>query len=97
MNLYFLSFRQEKENPGYFRKKEKLLEKWDEVRDSLIRTIIECFGMPQDYYCIICHGNPAIIRCNDCGTEQFFCNCCVEELHKSRNLFHFMGLWDVYA
>eukprot|EP00794_Sanderia_malayensis_P012458 gene12458-13746_t len=43
---------QEKESSGYFRKKEKLLEKWDEVRDSLIRTTIESLGDEKE--CDVC-------------------------------------------
>lgn len=84
------------ENSQYFVRKEKLLEKWDEIRDQLVTTQIETHSMPVDQICIVCSGNPSEIRCNDCGTEQFFCSSCAVELHQGRNLFHTMEYWKVY-
>ncbi|XP_028519375.1 uncharacterized protein LOC110253726 isoform X2 [Exaiptasia diaphana] len=67
---------------------------WKRVRDSIFNAFIDESHLPRDATCIECNKEAATIRCQDCGTRQFFCEQCAENLHSKRNHFHILEVWQ---
>ena len=74
----------------YFTRKEKQLEKWDEIRSSLVAAILNAHEL-----CTICGESEATIRCKSCGYQQFYCYLCAVNIHKYRNCLHCLEEWKV--
>ena len=89
---YFLSAPKQSE---YFARKEKLLEKWDEIRDKLVYCRIEQSCITENQPCTNCNEEIAEIRCLDCGYQSYFCQECAVLIHSTRNFFHCPEKWKV--
>ena len=64
----------------YERPKEKLADHWGELRANLIRIKISTHGYPPNgANCICCGLSNALIHCNDCGPNVFYCSECANK------------------
>ena len=80
----------------YERRKEKLADHWGELRASLIRIKISTHGYPPiGASCICCGLSNAMIRCNDCGPNVFYCSECAISNHTNVNVMHRLFTWKV--
>ena len=80
----------------YERRKEKLGDHWGELRASLIRIKISTHGYPPiGANCICCGLSNAMIRCNDCGPNVFYCSECAISNHTNVNVMHRLFTWKV--
>ncbi len=80
---------------AYFKRKEKLLEKWDEARPKLVKASVEKSCLPNEIRCNNCEWEYAVIRCRDCSFTSYYCKECAEILHSKKILFHSMEVWEV--
>lgn len=79
----------------YESRKLKAIQKWAELRQTLIDAAIEEQSIATNTMCSVCSSNDAEVRCTFCGPRQYFCRGCGIEEHKERNYFHVMELWQV--
>ncbi|KAK3731075.1 hypothetical protein QZH41_007964 [Actinostola sp. cb2023] len=81
----------------YFRKTNKYVN-WQNVSGKLFSAFVEGSAMPDGAICIVCaerHEHKlATVRCSECGPCQLFCSDCAAELHRYRNQFHVLDLWQ---
>ena len=79
----------------FTRRKLKAVEAWEELRRSTLRAAVESMCLP-DVLCYNCNGNPAEVRCVQCGPTAFFCQHCTISLHTTVRLSHTPEIWKVY-
>ena len=70
---------------------------WEKLRTRLQRASLEECYMESEQTCVVCHTQPAEIRCPYCGPRQYFCQTCAYSLHEERNQFHVMEKWMVHT
>lgn len=69
---------------------------WEQLRSKLLCVSVECSEMPLEQVCLFC-DEEATIRCQDCGSQVFYCEHCWCNCHKKTNLFHVPEKWEVCA
>jgi len=73
-------------------RKERLSQKWAELRSNIYRTMISRQALPDEAKCYVC-GGPAAIRCRQCGPFTLCSDCCTTLHNDKQN--HFPELWKV--
>ena len=59
------------------RRKEVLHSNWETNRPELFANIVCCQAPPApNQLCSICQVSPAVLRCIECGMQQFLCTSC---------------------
>ena len=76
------------------RRKEKLAEKWNTLRTSAYKKMIEMYALPPSNKCAICNSEDANVRCQQCG-PLFMCQSCCFDIHSKLHYHHFPELWQV--
>lgn len=71
----------------------KVDEKWEEVNSRVYHTIVEGFSFGS-FSCISC-GNPAKVRCIQCGPLARYCPDCGVKRHSMINFHHCPEHWQV--
>lgn len=80
---------------AHCKRKQNSAKNWESIRSSLLNVIIESECIPLGRTCFVCNVAPAIFRCISCGIGQYFCENCVESLHKNVCVFHVVEQWKV--
>lgn len=80
---------------AYYKRKEKQLEKWDNVRSLMVKCFVEACCLPEEKLCVLCEEQFATIRCLECGYGQYYCHGCASLIHRDRSIFHFLEEWKV--
>ena len=76
------------------RRKEKLAEKWNALRDTTCKKMIQAYALPPGQKCAMCDDEDGNVRCQQCG-PLFMCqNCCVE-IHSKLHYHHLPESWQV--
>ncbi len=75
------------------RRKEKLAEKWKELRRNATKVIVEGFALPEAICCRCC--TKAYVRCVQCGPCVYYCGECGVSAHQTCLYHHFPEVWKV--
>lgn len=78
------------------RRKEKLAEKWNVLRSTAHRKMIQMYALSPDKKCDICTCEDANVRCQQCG-PLLMCQSCCFNIHNKLHYHHFPELWQVYT
>ena len=79
----------------YHQRRTREFNRWEEVRERLLQARIQEESFCQKILtCVICQ-QPAVCRCVECGTRQFFCMNCGAQQHHKRNYFHVLEVYEV--
>ncbi|KXJ21046.1 uncharacterized protein LOC110232517 [Exaiptasia diaphana] len=78
---------------NYEKRQITLNKKWTDIRKTVLKSFVKDCHMPVGQECVVCGSEPAVLKCEDCGSRQFYCLICGHSLHKSRNQFHVLELW----
>ena len=78
----------------YKKRKTIMAEKWNSIRSSATKVLIEGFGFP---VCVCCNncGESANVKCVQCGPVSFYCQACAVEAQKTSLYHHFPEIWKV--
>lgn len=79
---------------AHTRRKEKLAEKWNAIRTSAYKKMIQTYALPLSKKCAMCNNNEANVRCQQCG-PLFMCQSCCFDIHGKLHYHHFPELWQV--
>ena len=67
---------------------------WEQLRDMFRSVATECSAMPLGQLCVVCHVT-AEFRCQDCGSDVFYCKDCFLSSHEKMHFFHVPEKWEV--
>lgn len=86
----------EEQGPSrYYFYRQKVVDCWAQMRDSLLHVQIES-AVPQSDLCVTCEeATERIIRCMTCGPHFQECLSCAEKTHRNRP-FHYLEEWTVH-
>ena len=68
---------------------------WEAIRKKLLFTVTESVGMPVGQMCVLCRENCAVVRCQQCGPQSYYCQACVDTSHSRFTFLHAMEQWTV--
>ena len=68
---------------------------WEAIRKKLLFTVTESVGMPVGQMCVLCRENCAVVRCQQCGPQSYYCQACVDTSHSWFSFLHAMEQWTV--
>ena len=74
-------------------RKERLSQRWTELRSNIYETMIKRQALPDEAKCYVC-GDPAV-RCQQCGPFYLCSDCCTTLHNDKQNFHHFPELWKV--
>ena len=78
----------------YADKKKRTIEAWERLRPKLLSTRVEELS-PACFDCCLCDSHTeAIIYCQDCGPNAYYCSNCCDRIH-TNILFHRPQQWMV--
>ncbi len=75
------------------RRKEKMAEKWNDLRCSVTKVMVEGFSLPEAI-CSRCYTK-ANVRCVQCGPCAYYCEECGASAHRSSLFHHVPEVWKV--
>lgn len=61
----------------YRRKQQRSAKGWENIRDAMLRAVIETEMIPDGCLCTECNHSNATFRCLKCGAGVFYCEECV--------------------
>ena len=67
---------------------------WEQLRDKFLSVATECSAMPLEQLCVLCQST-AEFRCQDCGSNAFYCEICFCSSHENMHFFHVAEKWEV--
>ena len=79
---------------AYTKRKQKLAERWDALRNDAYRTMIQAHALRPNQKCYFCSSSNAIIQCRQCGPLYMCSNCCIN-IHSKSLHHHFLEIWQV--
>ncbi len=84
------------EGPSLYKiQQESSVAEWNEIRDKLVRAVVETNAMPLEQICVKCLESPASLRCQKCSVASFYCESCFVNEHSNANFFHVPEEWKV--
>ena len=79
---------------SYNQRKRKAAEKWEEVRASIQKIILNRHSANEGTICFHCKHNPGIVRCHQCS-PYMYCMDCSNLFHDNLNFHHCPEIWKV--
>ena len=78
----------------YKKRQQRAAQGWENIRDAMLRAVIESEWIPDGSLCTECRTANAMFRCLKCGAGVFYCEACVSTVHSiNRNVFHLVEQW----
>jgi len=68
---------------------------WEAVRERLLFAVTEALGMPVGQMCVLCRTSDAVIRCQQCGPQSYYCQACTDTVHSQCSFLHTTERWTV--
>jgi len=79
---------------AYTKQKQNLAAKWDYLRSSAYRAMVQNETLQHQQKCFVCGCGDADVRCEQCGPLYMCHNCCVKH-HNQMNFHHSPEIWQV--
>lgn len=80
-------------------KKQGTVEAWARTREILLGVRLELFCPSENAPCAVCGvsltSDTDIWRCNNCGSESYYCEGCVKSVHQGSAAVHGLEKWAV--
>lgn len=79
----------------YGKRQQNSAKNWENVREELLKAVIESECIPDGQVCSKCGTDRASYCCIKCGIGNYFCESCVASLHRNICVFHAVEHWKV--